>query len=126
MIFLQVYKLHERKGKCLFEFHGFPAPDAIQALTRALETVNESKLNETKRVEFCNSINSQLDAWKSIKVDSKKLKSMKSPEDDGFDCPFKISETHATFPPLSDAIDIAYDDEVVLLWINNNYSLTTV
>jgi hypothetical protein len=53
-----------------------------------------------------------LEEWKLKKVDPKKLEAVASTEVDDFECPFTIWERHPTFPPLSDSIDIAYDEEV--------------
>ena len=47
-----VYKLFERKGKCLFEFHGFKTSNAVEAINKAIETVGVSKLNDAKKEEY--------------------------------------------------------------------------
>jgi hypothetical protein len=53
-----------------------------------------------------------LEEWKLKKVDPKKVEAVASTEVDDFECPFTIWERHPTFPPLSDSIGIAYDEEV--------------
>ena len=47
-----LYKLFERKGKCLFDFHGFATSNAVEAINQSLETVKVSKLNDAKKEEF--------------------------------------------------------------------------
>ena len=48
-----------------------------------------------------------------MKVDTKKLKSCaESIIFEDFEGPFKIWDRHPTFPPMSDSLEIAYDDEV--------------
>ncbi len=69
-------------------------------------------MNEVKKEEFIQKLKSQLEEWKLIKVDAKKRKETENVDYDDFECPFTIWDRHPTFPPLSDSIDIAYDDEV--------------
>jgi hypothetical protein len=55
-----------------------------------------------------------LEDWKSTKVDAKKSTSLSDGDEifGDFECPFKIWDRHPTFPPLSDSLEIAYDQEV--------------
>jgi hypothetical protein len=62
---------------------------------------------------FCQATQAQLEDWRSMKADPKKWKcSVESIVFEDFECPFKIWERHPTFPPLSDSLQIAFDDEV--------------
>ncbi len=75
-------------------------------------------MNEAKKEEFIQKLKSQLEDWKSIKIDPKKQKETEIVDED-FECPFTIWDRHPTFPPLSDSIDIAYDDQV---WTNLTFN----
>ena len=67
----------------------------------------------TAIVQF-QTVKTQLEEWESSK--SSKSKSATNTDDhfETFECPFKIWETNPIFPPLSDSIQIAYDEEVSL------------
>jgi len=126
------YKLYDRKAKCLYEKAGGQATfDACEALKKALEAVRLSSLSEKKREDFISGklkqkklnqiydfykwfsgVENLLAEWLAKVKDQKKLVDQNN--DDRDSCPFKIWERHPMFPPLSDSLDIVYNEQVQL------------
>ena len=95
------YKLLDRKGRCLAALGD--STGASEAFTQAMTDLKCSNLKENKKIEFEEGIKAALE---SLPSNSTPFSSK------DFECPFKIWDRHSNFPPLSDCLDIVYNDRV--------------
>ena len=96
------YKLLDRKARCLSAMGDSEA--ARQAFSRAALAVQKSSaLKESKKLQVQKDIETARDALSSASKPCTRR---------DFQCPFELWERHKNFPPLSDCLDIVYNDKV--------------
>ena len=101
------YKLHERAAKSLVAVNR--SNEAKEAYAKALEAADKSNMKDKKREDFKKEVKEavkNLPKGTSGKTVKKSVKLSDRP------CPFNVWDRHPNFPPLSDSLEVVFNDTV--------------